>query len=94
MLPRILNFCHIQDRKGAWFHFAIAVLLSCQGIWVTAPAFAAEKLAVRYGLFEATVSIADLQTYGSTRQTSSVLQGFLNYLNPRIGSHPFQHGKP
>jgi lysophospholipase L1-like esterase len=80
MLPRILNFCHVQDRKGVWFHFAIAVLLSCQGIWVTAPAFAAEKLAVRYGLFEATVSIADLQTYGSTRQTSSVLQGFLNYL--------------
>jgi lysophospholipase L1-like esterase len=83
MLPRISNFCHIQDRKRALFHFAIAVLLSCQGIWVTAPAFAAEKLAVRYGLFEATVSIADLQTYGSTRQTSSVLQGFLNYLPDR-----------
>lgn len=54
-------------------------LLICQVL--TPPSLAAETVAVRYGLFTQSVSIADLRQYAETGKASIALQDFLRYLN-------------
>jgi lysophospholipase L1-like esterase len=47
------------------------------------PTFAAEKIVVRYGLFEQSLPIADIRKYGETKEVSGDLQSFLSYLNAK-----------
>ncbi len=49
----------------------------------SAPSFAAEKIVVRYGLFEQSLPVADLRQYAEKQKVSSNLRSFLGYLNPK-----------
>jgi len=46
---------------------------------LAAPSMAAEKIAVRFGLFEQSLSVADLRQYAETNTVSSDLNGFLRF---------------
>ncbi|MBW4453926.1 MAG: alpha/beta hydrolase [Nostoc indistinguendum CM1-VF10] len=45
------------------------------------PSLAAEKITVRYGLFEQSIPVADIRNYAETQKASSDLQSFLDYLS-------------
>ncbi|MBD2245673.1 alpha/beta hydrolase [Nostoc sp. FACHB-888] len=45
------------------------------------PSLAAEKVTVRYGLFEQSIPVADIRNYAETQKASSDLQSFLDYLS-------------
>ncbi|WP_392533885.1 alpha/beta hydrolase [Nostoc sp. C117] len=47
------------------------------------PSFAAEKVLVRYGLFEESIPVADIRKYGETQKVSANLQSILGYLSPK-----------
>ncbi|MBE8990499.1 alpha/beta hydrolase [Nostoc sp. LEGE 12450] len=47
------------------------------------PSLAAEKVTVRYGLFEQSIPVADIRKYGETQKASSDLQSFLDYLSAK-----------
>ncbi len=59
------------------FSFLLSSLL------VPAPSLAAEKIVVRYGIFEQSLPVADLRNYAETRKVSSALQDFLRYLDSK-----------
>ncbi len=44
---------------------------------------AAEKVTVRYGLFEQSIPVADIRNYGEKQKASSDLQSFLDYLSAK-----------
>ena len=48
-----------------------------------APSLAAEKIVVRYGIFEQSLPVADLRNYAETRKISAALQDFLRYLDSK-----------
>ncbi|MGV0108135.1 Alpha/beta hydrolase [Nostoc sp. DSM 114167] len=45
------------------------------------PSLAAEKVTVRYGLFEQSIPVADIRNYDKTQKVSSDLKSFLDYLS-------------
>lgn len=47
------------------------------------PSLAAEKVTVRYGLFEQSIPVADIRNYGEKQKPSSDLQSFLDYLSAK-----------
>lgn len=47
------------------------------------PSLAAEKVTVRYGLFEQSIPVADIRNYGETQKVSADLQSFLGYLSAK-----------
>ncbi|MEH1800200.1 MAG: alpha/beta hydrolase [Nostoc sp.] len=47
------------------------------------PSLAAEKVTVRYGLFEQSIPVADIRDYSQTQKASSDLQSFLDYLSAK-----------
>ena len=47
------------------------------------PSLAAEKVTIRYGLFEQSIPVADIRNYGETQKASSDLQSFLDYLSAK-----------
>lgn len=47
------------------------------------PSLAAEKVTVRYGLFEQSIPVADIRNYAENQKASADLQSFLDYLNPK-----------
>ena len=47
------------------------------------PSLAAEKVTVRYGLFEQSIPVADIRNYGQTQKVSADLQSFLHYLSAK-----------
>ncbi|MFW9260947.1 alpha/beta hydrolase [Nostoc sp. CALU 546] len=47
------------------------------------PSLAAEKVTVRYGLFEQSIPVADIRNYDKTQKASSDLQSFLDYLSDK-----------
>ncbi|QMS88672.1 alpha/beta hydrolase [Nostoc edaphicum CCNP1411] len=47
------------------------------------PSLAAEKVTVRYGLFEQSIPVADIRNYDKTQKASSDLQSFLDYLSAK-----------
>ncbi|MEH2154806.1 alpha/beta hydrolase [Nostoc sp.] len=53
---------------------------SCLGLL---PSLAAEKVTVRYGLFEQSIPVADIRDYSQTQKASSDLQSFLDYLSAK-----------
>ncbi|MBR8835078.1 MAG: alpha/beta hydrolase [Stigonema ocellatum SAG 48.90 = DSM 106950] len=59
------------------------VFLAVDSVLASSPSVAAEKIVIRYGLFEQSVPVADLRKYGETKQVSSNLQSFLHHLSPK-----------
>ena len=49
----------------------------------SSPSFAAEKIVVRYGIFDQSLPVADIRKYAETKKVSSDLQSFLGYLKPK-----------
>ncbi|MEH2246560.1 alpha/beta hydrolase [Nostoc sp.] len=47
------------------------------------PSLAAEKIVVRYGLFEKSLPVADIRNYAETQKVSGDLQSFLGYLSAK-----------
>ncbi|BBD64962.1 hypothetical protein NIES4072_13740 [Nostoc commune NIES-4072] len=47
------------------------------------PSLAAEKVTVRYGLFERSIPVADIRNYGENQKASADLQSFLDYLSAK-----------
>lgn len=47
------------------------------------PSLAAEKVTIRYGLFEQSIPVTDIRNYGETQKASSDLQSFLDYLSTK-----------
>ena len=47
------------------------------------PSLAAEKVTVRYGLFEQSIPVADIRNYDEKQKPSSDLQSFLDYLSAK-----------
>jgi Alpha/beta hydrolase of unknown function (DUF1400)/GDSL-like Lipase/Acylhydrolase family len=47
------------------------------------PSLAAQKVTVRYGLFEQSIPVADIRNYDETQKASSDLQSFLDYLSAK-----------
>jgi lysophospholipase L1-like esterase len=47
------------------------------------PSLAAEKVTVRYGLFEQSIPVADIRNYDETQKVSAELQSFLDYLSAK-----------
>ncbi|WP_375503084.1 alpha/beta hydrolase [uncultured Nostoc sp.] len=46
------------------------------------PSLAAEKVTIRYGLFERSIPVADIRNYADNQKVSADLQSFLHYLSP------------
>lgn len=61
--------------------FGCLIFLLVDSILGYSRSFAAEKIVVRYGLFEQSLPIADIRKYGENKQISSDLQSFLGYLD-------------
>lgn len=47
------------------------------------PSLAAEKVTVRYGLFEQSIPVADIRKYAENQKASADLQSFLDYLSAK-----------
>ncbi|MCC5605299.1 alpha/beta hydrolase [Nostoc sp. CHAB 5834] len=47
------------------------------------PSLAAEKVTVRYGLFEQSIPVADIRNYAENQKASADLQSFLDYLSAK-----------
>ncbi|WP_292747647.1 alpha/beta hydrolase [Nostoc sp. NMS4] len=47
------------------------------------PSLAAEKVTVRYGLFEQSIPVADIRDYDKTQKVSGDLKSFLDYLSAK-----------
>jgi len=47
------------------------------------PSLAAEKVTVRYGLFEQSIPVADIRNYADNQKASADLQSFLDYLSAK-----------
>lgn len=47
------------------------------------PSLAAEKVTVRYGLFEQSIPVADIRNYGETQKVSGDLKSFLGYFSAK-----------
>jgi lysophospholipase L1-like esterase len=47
------------------------------------PSLAAEKITVRYGLFEQSIPVADIRNYDETQKVSGDLKSFLDYLSAK-----------
>ncbi len=71
--------------KQFWQHLQRWLILTGTviGCYLTSvpPSLAAEAVAVRYGLFSQSVTIADLQQYAETGQVAIALQIFLRFLS-------------
>lgn len=59
------------------------VCFSIESVLGNASSLAATTIAVRYGLLEQSVNVADIRKYAETQKASSDLQSFLNYLDPK-----------
>jgi len=59
------------------------IFLTFHSFLGSSPSFAAEKIVVRYGIFDQSVPVADIRKYAETKKVSSDLQSFLGYLKPK-----------
>ncbi|MGI8503639.1 MAG: alpha/beta hydrolase [Hassallia sp.] len=59
------------------------IFLTLHSFLGSSPSFAAEKIVVRYGLFDQSLPVADIRKYAETKKASSDLQSFLGYLKPK-----------
>ena len=66
----------LRYRYGLWFS---SILLAA--VLLATPSLAAEKISVRYGLFEQSLPVVDLRHYAEDKTVSSALAGFLRFAN-------------
>jgi len=59
------------------------LFLAFNSFLFSAPSFAAEKLVVRYGIFEQSLPVEDLRKYARNQEVSAALRDFLIYLSSR-----------
>jgi lysophospholipase L1-like esterase len=59
------------------------LFLALDSLLASAPSLAAEKIVVRYAIFEQSLPVEDLRKYAETQKVSSDLQDFLRYLSPK-----------
>lgn len=59
------------------------LFLTLDSFLCSAPSFAAEKIVVRYGIFEQSLPVEDLHQYAETHKVSPDLQFFLNFLDSK-----------
>jgi hypothetical protein len=59
------------------------IFLTFISIFGSSVSLAAEKIVFRYGLFERSVTIANIRKYAEMQQVSSDLASFLSYLSPK-----------
>ncbi len=73
-----------MSRKTAQHCYGLFIgsLLTAAICLTATPSFAAEIVAVRYGLFEQSLPVADLRQYAETKTVSSSLSFFLRFANP------------
>ncbi|MBW4562140.1 MAG: alpha/beta hydrolase [Mojavia pulchra JT2-VF2] len=57
------------------------IFQTVDSIITSSPSFAADKIVVRYGLFEQALPVKDIRKYAETQQVSPDLQSFLRYLS-------------
>jgi lysophospholipase L1-like esterase len=62
-----------------WSGLLISSVVLAVFCLLASPSMAAEKIAVRYGLFEQSLPVADLRHYAETKTVSSALGGFLRF---------------
>ncbi|MBF2007535.1 alpha/beta hydrolase [Chlorogloeopsis fritschii PCC 9212] len=67
-------------------HFLLSIsscslFLAFNSILNSSPSLAAEEIVIRYGLFEESLSVADLRKYAETQQVSDDLKSILGYLS-------------
>jgi lysophospholipase L1-like esterase len=63
--------------------FGCLIFLTLHSFLGSSSSLAAEKIVVRYGIFDQSLPIADIRKYAETRKVSSDLQSFLGYLKPK-----------
>ncbi|GAX41068.1 hypothetical protein NIES4075_20360 [Tolypothrix sp. NIES-4075] len=59
------------------------IFLTFHSFLDSSSSLAAEKIVVRYGIFDQSLPVADLRKYAETKKVSSDLQSFLGYLKPK-----------
>jgi lysophospholipase L1-like esterase len=73
-------------------NYLYRLLLSVSGCFIflvfhsflgSSPSLGADKIVVRYGLFDQSLPVADIRKYAETKKVSSDLQSFLGYLKPK-----------
>ena len=65
-------------QKLVWLGISSFLLLAAK---LTQPAFASEEIAVQYGPFEESVSLADLRSYAETQKVSAGMRDLLRFLS-------------
>lgn len=63
--------------------FTCSIFLAFSSIFTASFSLAAEKIVIRYGLFEQSVNIASIRQYAETQEVASDLASFLKYLSPQ-----------
>ncbi|PSB28814.1 alpha/beta hydrolase [Stenomitos frigidus] len=62
-----------------WYGLLLSSAVLAVLCLVATPTLAAEKIAVRYGLFEQSLPVVDLRQYAETKTVSPALNGFLRF---------------
>ncbi|MDP8965114.1 MAG: alpha/beta hydrolase [Cyanobacteriota bacterium] len=78
-LSSILNY----SRRFLLVILGCFLFLGLDNFLLPAPSWAAEKIIVRYGIFEQSLPVADLREYAETQKVSSALKDFLRYLDSK-----------
>ncbi|AFY49316.1 Alpha/beta hydrolase of unknown function (DUF1400) [Nostoc sp. PCC 7524] len=60
-----------------------SIFLIFSSIFDSSFSLAAEQVVMRYGLFEQSITVANIRKYAQTQQVSSDLASFLGYLSPK-----------
>lgn len=63
--------------------FGCFIFLFFHSFLGSSPSLGADKIVVRYGLFDQSLPVADIRKYAETKKVSSDLQSFLGYLKPK-----------
>ena len=63
--------------------FGSLLFLSLDNLLLAAPSFAAEEIVVRYGIFEQSLPVVDLQNYAEKKLVSTSLRDFLRFLDSK-----------
>lgn len=73
---------------NGWYRLLLVIsaslaILALECLFAPAPGWAAQEIVFRYGFFEQSLPVADLEQYSETENVSSDLQAFLRYLSPK-----------
>jgi lysophospholipase L1-like esterase len=73
---------------NGWYRLLLVIsasigILAFECLFAPAPSWAAQEIVFRYGFFEQSFPVADLEQYSETKNVSPDLQAFLRYLSPK-----------